>query len=181
MLLFIALGIIYLYILVAKERRRNRILTAFVDGLMRYSVKLPHLMNAMMEKRITASELKTHEALYEEIGEAFSQDFWVTPFEKFIKNDRNLFWEEKLANGGFNQSFLDFYDRQLKEWYAIKYNMDETLDNTPELGEKLIYNDFLSGNLSRLKNVKIGKDPRQFFKYLTDEELEKISNILNRR
>lgn len=48
------------------------------------------------------------------------------PYEKFVKSNRNLFWEEKLSNGGFNQMFLDFHDKCVKEWHVSQHNKDES-------------------------------------------------------
>jgi len=42
------------------------------------------------------------------------------------------------------------------------------------MGEKLIYQDFLDNKRENLKNVHIPKNPRLFFKHLSEEEIKKI-------
>ena len=74
--------------------------------------------------------------------------------------------------------FLDFHDKCLKEWYAIKHNKNESLENDEVLGEKLIYQDFLANKAENLKNVRIPKNPRLFFKHLSEEEIKKIESKL---
>jgi len=150
---------IYLFLSLRKEKKRLRVLTSFISGLIDLaSHQIEGGRNAVLDY-VTAS---------------FEEDFWATPYEKFVKSDRNLFWEQKLGNGGFNQVFLDFHDKCQKEWYAIHHNKDESKKNDEVLGEKLIYQDFMDNKAENLKNVHIPKNPRLFFKHLSEEEIKKI-------
>ncbi len=127
---------------------------------------------------VSNRQAKRNTNFFRGLGNSFEQDFWATPYEKFVKSNRNLFFEEKLGNDGFNQMFLDFHDKCLKEWYAIKHNKNESLENDEVLGEKLIYQDFLANKAENLKNVRIPKNPRLFFKHLSEEEIKKIESKL---
>lgn len=165
---------IYLFLSLRKEKKRLRVLTAFIDGLMKFASKVPAMIDKVVHKEVNPKDVNGYEIVLKDISDSFEQDFWATPYEKFVKSDRNLFWEEKLGNGGFNQMFLDFHDKCLKEWYAIQNNKDESLENNEALGEKLIYQDFLDNKAEKFKNVRIPKNPRLFFKHLSEEEIRKV-------
>jgi hypothetical protein len=45
----------------------------------------------------------------------FEKDFWLKPFWKWVKDDRNLFYENKYANDGFNMIYWDFYDYAIEQ------------------------------------------------------------------
>lgn len=94
-------------------------------------------------------------------------------------------YDKKLANDGFAGLYLNFYDGCLKIWYAKKYAENEssilTLNEEGKLGEELIYQDVMANNLERLKMVRIGNDPKLFFNYLTEEQLQEIGQKMGRR
>ncbi len=169
--------IIYIFLSLRKEKKRVRVLASFIGGLIGFVSKAPSNIGETTHEEV--GRHNGYEVILKEIGNYFEEDFWTTPYEKFVKLDRNLFWEEKLRNGGFNQVFLDFHDKCLKEWYAIKHNDDVNMENNEVLGEKLIYQDYLDNNTEKLKNVRLPKNPRLFFKHLTEEEIQKIEARLN--
>jgi hypothetical protein len=119
-----------------------------------------------------------YDLLLKDVSSSFEEDFWVEPYKKFVKSDHNLFWEEKMGNGGFNAMFWDFHEKCLKEWYAIQHNEDESLENDDVLGEKLIYRDLMANKADDLKNIRIPKNPRLFFKHLSEEEMQKVEDKL---
>lgn len=164
----------YIFISLKKEKRRLQILTSFVGGLMQFSSKIPAVIDEAINKKGGRSDdVDGYRIILEDISSIFEKDFWENPYEKFIKHDRNLFWEQKLYNAGFNQIFLDFYDKSLKEWYAAKHGNPNDLDlkNNEELGEKLIYQDILAG---KAKEIQIPKNPELFFRHLSEEEVGEI-------
>lgn len=163
---------LYLFLLIRKEKKRLRVLTSFIDGLINFVSKMPAITNGIIHKDINPKDINGYEIILKDISDSFERDFWATPYAEFVNSDRNLFWEEKLGNGGFNQTFLDFHDRRLKEWYAIQYNEDKSLENDDVLGEKLIYQDFLNDKAHNLKHIRIPKNPRAFFKHLSEEEIK---------
>lgn len=165
---------IYLFLSLRKEKKRLRVLTSFVGGLIKSASKVPAMIDEVVRKEVNARDVNGYEMVLKDISDSFEQDFWATPYEKFVKSDRDLFWENKLGNGGFNQMFLDFHDKCLKEWYAIQHNKDEGLMNDEALGEKLIYQDFLDNKAGNLKNVHISRNPRLFFKHLSEDEIKRM-------
>ena len=169
---------IYLFLSLRKEKKRLRVLTSFIGGLMRFVSKVPAMVDEVVSKEVNPRDVNGYDIVLKDIADSFEQDFWATPYEKFVKSDRNLFWEEKLGNGGFNQMFLDFHDKCVKEWYAIKHNTNEGLENDDVLGEKLIYQDFMNNKSDNLKNIRIPKNPRLFFKHLSEEEIKKVEEKL---
>ncbi len=169
---------IYLFLSLRKEKKRLRVLTSFVGGLVKFASKVPKMIDETVQKETNPGNVNGYEIILKDISDSFEEDFWATPYDKFIKFDRNLFYEEKLRNGGFNMMFWDFYDKCLKEWYAIQHNKNENLENNEALGEKLIYQDFLANKLENLKNVNIPKNSRLFFKHLSEEELKNVEKKL---
>ena len=92
------LVVLNLYILINlnNEKKRLRVMTAFVAGL---------------TKSIEDSGVE-YKKILDNIVEQFNEDYWIDAHNDFIKSERGLFWEDKLANGGFPMMYLDFFDKQ---------------------------------------------------------------------
>lgn len=90
------IAVICLYVGLRREKRRTRVLGAFIAGL----------IVRELDREVPYEELLfyvTHE---------FEADFWAFPAKRFLKHDRNLFFSEPMGNGGFNLLFWDFFDRE---------------------------------------------------------------------
>ncbi|MFA6119716.1 MAG: hypothetical protein WC688_07370 [Parachlamydiales bacterium] len=116
---------VYLWISLKKEKKRLRVLTSFVSGLVRYVSKVPAMIEEGMNKGVNIRDVKGYDIVLKDIADSFELDFWATPYDKFIKSDRNLFYEEKMGNDGFNTIFLDFYDKCLKEQHKNQHDKDK--------------------------------------------------------
>jgi hypothetical protein len=53
--------------------------------------------------------------ILQNVSREFEKDFWTRPYSKWIKKDRNLFYEGKYANDGFNMIYWDFFDKTVAE------------------------------------------------------------------
>ena len=97
------LVVLNLYILISlnKEKKRLRVITAFIAGL---------------TKSIEDSGVE-YKKILDNIVEQFNEDYWIEPHNEFIKSGRNLFWDDKLANGGFSMLYFDFFDKQKETFY----------------------------------------------------------------
>ena len=104
-LLILSVVVFYLYLDLRKERKRTRILSHFISGIM---------------LKISKQREGLYKELLEEVQGQIEEDYWVVPLKKFVKKERNLFWQENLSNGGFNQVYLDLHDRITKEWLEIE-------------------------------------------------------------
>jgi len=97
-----------------REKRRNRILQSFIAGIIRsisdYKSRTDDItvddIAIMYSKKIPIP----YENILANINHEFAKDFWIKPFGKWLKNDRNIFCDEKYADDGFNMIYWDFYD-----------------------------------------------------------------------
>lgn len=74
-----------------------------------------------------------------------------------------------------------FIKKQFKEWYILKNSNSVGLKTHAELeevGEKLIYKDLLNGKFKDFTKY-IPDDPRYFFNYLNNKEIDDIEKVLN--
>ncbi|MEW6669678.1 MAG: hypothetical protein AB1512_31095 [Thermodesulfobacteriota bacterium] len=114
--------LIYLLLEFRKEKRRNRILQSFVAGLIK-GVSDYVSRTDTQELSSAADFIKIYDRkfpipyydLLQSISREFQKDFWVNPYWRWLKKDRNLFYEEKYANDGFNMIYWDFFDNALTQ------------------------------------------------------------------
>jgi hypothetical protein len=147
---------------IEKEKKRNRILQAFIAGTIRsvsnYKSKTDEIDDADDLPAQTSQLPIPYENILENIDWEFSKDFWIEPFKKWLKHDRNLFDDSKYKNDGFNFIYWDFFDKRLKEWFSkelmppknkayIRDDIEITGDNVNEL----------EGEIAMLKDLKNGK------------------------
>jgi len=109
---------IYLSVQFQKEKRRNRILQSFVAGLIKsvsdYASRtdIPDISSASDITKIYDRKFPIpYNEILDAISHEFEKDFWVNPYWKWISKDRNLFYEGKYANDGFNMIYWDFFDK----------------------------------------------------------------------
>lgn len=109
------IGIIYYRLRIQEERLR--VLMAFVAGLFERSAKHSQIINEKNED--TKLKLFKDYAGYKDtihsIASYFEEDYWSTPFRKFLLSKWNLFVDNRLANGGFDQIYKDFFIHLSKE------------------------------------------------------------------
>ena len=123
-----AVGLFILTILVAyllfefqKEKRRNRVLQAFIAGTIRsiseYIGTDHHdLLSSDDLVKIYDKKLPIpYSDVLHNISKEFEKDFWSDPYRKWLKKDRNLFYKNKYANDGFNMIYWDFFDRAVAQ------------------------------------------------------------------
>ena len=113
-LLFILIG--YLFYRLKIQEERMRVMIAFVAGLFATSVKHSQVIN---EKQSTDLELfkdsYAYKGIINSIACYFEEDYWSQPFKKFILSKWDLFVDNHLANGGFDQIYKDFFIHLVKE------------------------------------------------------------------
>ena len=121
-LIIVLILLLYLFFQFQKERRRNRILQSFLAGLIKSTsdyVSRTDLSDISSADDIIKIHDKKFPIPYSEILEAisreFEKDFWMNPFWKWVSKDRNLFYDEKYANDGFNMIYWDFFDKAVSE------------------------------------------------------------------
>ena len=105
-----------------KEKKRLRVLTSFVGGLVKFSSKTKSMIEDMVNKDVLSKEeyikkVNCYEILLEDIKDTFEKDSLAVSYKKFIKSNRSLFGGETsgAGNDGFNRFFLDFLDRCKKD------------------------------------------------------------------
>jgi hypothetical protein len=114
--------IVFLFIEVYKEKRRNRILQSFLAGIIKsisdYMSKTDIIDISSASDIINIFERKfpiPYNELLENINKEFEKDFWINPYYKWVKNDRNIFYENKYKNDGFNMIYWDFFDKNVAD------------------------------------------------------------------
>lgn len=113
---------VYLLFEVQKEKRRNRILQSFTAGIIK-SVSDYVSKTDMLDISSAADIVKVYDKKFpipyneilQNISKEFEKDFWTRPYWKWIKKDRNLFYESKYANDGFNMIYWDLFDKALAD------------------------------------------------------------------
>ena len=121
-MIIVLILLLYLLVQFQKERRRNRILQSFLAGLIKSLsdyVSRTDLSDISSADGIIKIHDKKFPVPYNEILEAisreFEKDFWMNPLWKWISKDRNLFYDEKYANDGFNMIYWDFFDKAVSK------------------------------------------------------------------
>lgn len=185
---------------IEKEKKRNRILQAFVAGTIRsisnYNSKTDEIENTEDLPQQNSRFPIPYEHILTNIDWEFSKDFWIEPFQKWLKSDRNLFDDSKYNGDGFNFMYLDFFDKRYKEWFSnelitsknkdyIRDDIRITKDNVGELeGEIAMLKDLKSGKLddSSFTPEKIDEKLIVMFNHIKSEKLEEAKKtILERR
>ena len=145
-----------------KEKRRNRILAAFVAGVVRcisdYRSETDRISDAEdIPERSSRLPIPLRYCSGEHIL-GVSKDFWVEPYEKWLKRDRNLFSDPKYGDDGFNFIYYDFFDKLLREWFSKELMSAKNrayLQEGVEITESNIGE--LEGELGMFKDLRDGK------------------------
>jgi hypothetical protein len=57
----------------------------------------------------------SYDEILDAISREFEKDFWMKPYWKWVSKDRNLFYDEKYSNDGFNMIYWDFFDKSVSD------------------------------------------------------------------
>lgn len=130
-LLLILFGFVLVLIFeLQKEKKRNRVLQSFIAGIIRsISDYMSRTDDITIENLSKVSSRKLpipYNEILANVSHEFSKDFWIKPFEKWIKRDRNIFYDDKYANDGFNMIYWDLYDHIVTE---MKKDIDKEKEN----------------------------------------------------
>jgi len=177
LILFLILWILWLNHRIEKEKKRNRIVQAFLAGVIRaisdYKSKTDEIGD---EEDLPEQNYRLpipYEKLLESIDWEFSKDFPLEYLEKWLKHDRNLFDDSQYGNDGFNFMYLDLYDKLFNQWFSKEitsqknkeYIRDDIKITENNIGE-------LEGEIAMLKDIKNGKlDHSSFTPENIDEKM----------
>jgi hypothetical protein len=123
-IVFFALTIfvVYLFVEFQKEKRRNRILQSFMAGIIKsmsdYVSRTDMLDISSASDIIKIYDKKfpiPYNEILQNISREFEKDFWLRPYWRWVKKDRNLFYERKYISDGFNMIYWDFFDKAIAE------------------------------------------------------------------
>lgn len=139
LLLMITILLIYLFIGVQKEKRRNRILQSFMAGIIKRIsdyVSQTDLRDIIcaddVGKKFSNQFPIPYKEVLDNINHEFSKDFWIQPYWKWIKAGRNLFYENKYANDGFDMIYWEFYDKAIAEMEKESKKNTKDLSTAPK-------------------------------------------------
>ena len=114
--------VVYLLFDIRKEKRRNRILQSFTAGIIQSVsdyVSRTDILDISSAADIAGVYDKKfpipYDKVLQNINKEFEKDFWANPYWKWIKADRNLFYESKYANDGFNMIYWDLFDKAIAD------------------------------------------------------------------
>lgn len=120
---------VYLFLSLRKEKKRLRVLTSFIGGIITFVSKTPSMIKESVTKEAYSKDeylkdIKGYEILMKDIKDSFYRSASYEKIVRFIKSNRNLFGGEKMMMGddGFNRFFLDFLDRCKKDKFWPKGN-----------------------------------------------------------
>jgi hypothetical protein len=125
-LVVLTLATIYLLAEVQIEKKRNRVLQAFLAGVIKSIsdyVSETDVLDALDDIDPAKNTIGIYnkqlpipyKELLQNIKREFEKDFWTQPYWKWIRKDRNLFYEGKYANDGFNMIYWDFFDNAVAD------------------------------------------------------------------
>ena len=122
LLTLIVILTVYLFFEIQKEKRRNRILQSFTAGIIK-SVSDYVSQTDAVDISSASDIVKVYDKKFpipyniilQNINKEFEKDFWTRPYWKWIKKDRNLFYERKYLNDGFNMIYWDLFDKALAD------------------------------------------------------------------
>lgn len=114
---------IYFFISLKKEKKKLRVLSDFIDGLVIFASKTPgiiietiELLKQKKELSFGKEDMKYGEnIIYDDIKKSLQEDFSAEPYKKFIEKDRLIFCDDD-SNGGFQNQFLKVHDLLSKEF-----------------------------------------------------------------
>lgn len=182
LLLVLLIWILWLNYKIEKEKKKNRILQAFVAGIIRsisnYKSKTDDIegVGGLPQQKSTLSI--PYEDILTNIGWEFSKDFLMETYRRWLKAGRDLFDDSQYSGDGFNFMYLDFFDKRYRKWFSNelmtpknkKYIRDDIEITEANVGE-------LEGEIEMLKDLTSGKlDDTSFTSENVDEKLITMFN-----
>lgn len=188
---------IYIYLSFVREKRRNRVLQAFIAGIIRaisdYKSRLDVSTDSDKLPEKHTNIPIPYEELIEDIRWEFDEDFFknyksvsennivVEPFSSWLRFEKNLFFDFKYNNEGFCMMYYDFHDWRNKLWHTpsdginISKKEHAYLRNDIKITKENV--DEMKGEIAMFKNVVNGKLDNSSF---TPENIDlKLSVIFN--
>jgi len=181
----------YIFSHLVIEKKRNRILQAFIAGIIRsisdyYSKTDVHNSEYIPRKNETLPI--SYGKMLDSIEYEFGKDFWAEPYQKWLKNDRSLFLDNKYANDGFVFIYYDLFDKLIKEYNSevslskkeishLQESVVISKENIDELrGEIAMYEELLDGKLdiSNFKKETLDNQLLFMFAHIKKEHRDKI-------
>lgn len=163
-----------------KEIKRNRMHQAFTAGIIRtisdYQSKTDSTDEFDLPDRTTELPIP-YQTVLENIDWELSKDLLMTNYEKWLKKDRNIFYDEKeYGDDGFNVMYLDLFDKKLKLWHSkelMSPKMREWLSEDIIVTEENL--DKLKGEIHMIRDLMKGKLPDTEF---TSEDINERFAIM---
>ena len=203
-LFLLVLGVIICFLWVNhkldKEMTRNRILQAFIAGIIRAISDYKGVNDEMHKDDLPDRTTKLpipYDMLLENIDWELSNDLLLGKYEKWLKDNRLLFFDNKrYACFGFNIIYMNLFDKKIKvlhsdelmsakkkEWLAE--DIIVTKENVGELeGEIGILRDLMKGRLdsSRYTPDNIDETFAIMFSHIRFDKLQEAKKtILDRK
>jgi len=182
LLLVLLAWILCLNYKIEKEKKRNRILQAFVAGIIRsisnYKSKTDDIERVGGLPQSKSSLPIPYEDILTNIGSEFSKDFLIKTYRRWLKAGRNLYDDSQYSGDGFNFMYLDFFDKRYREWFSNElmppknraYVRDDIKITEANVGE-------LEGEIAMLKDLTSGTlDDTSFTSENIDEKLITMFN-----
>lgn len=116
---FLVVFNIYVFFEIQREKKRNRILLAFIGALVECSQKSISAIERANNKNY--EDVNSREYLMDAIGAWLKSDFWDKPLRKWLAKDKALFYDDNYSNGFFNRMYQELHERLQRET-----NLEET-------------------------------------------------------
>lgn len=121
---------IFFYFDLKKQKKKINVLTLFIDGLINFCQRVPNEILWVMESKDGSAkkniEKYGQDYIYQNIKSSFENGYWINPYKKFLKDDKDLFDHEDFT-GGFIDYFKYFHERlnsEEKEFEAENKNKE---------------------------------------------------------
>lgn len=195
LILILIICFLWVHYKLSKEMRRNRILQGFIAGIIRgisdYKSAIDRDEDDLPD-RTTQLPIPYH-MLLENIDCELSKDLLLFKYQKWLKNNRLLFFDDKRYTGyGFNLMYLDLFDKKLKLWHSdelmsakkkewLSEEIIVTKENVGELeGEIAMLRYLMKGRLdsSRYTPENIDKRFAITFSHIRLDKLQEAKKII---
>ncbi|MDP3836494.1 MAG: hypothetical protein Q8Q67_00030 [bacterium] len=122
---------IYFYIDLKKTKKKINVLTFFIDGLISFCRKVPGQIVWVNESKDGSAKKNIeeygHDYIYNYIKDSFENGYWIKPYEKFLKEDKDLFQHEDFV-GGFINYFEYVHNKLNLEQKAFEEEQKKKID-----------------------------------------------------
>jgi hypothetical protein len=178
-----------------KEIKRSRMHQAFTAGIIRALTDY-HSRTDGDEFEIPDRPTRMpipYPLMLENIDWELSKDLLMANYETWLKNDRNIFFdEETYGDDGFNFMYLDLFDKKLNKWHSnellsprmkewLSKEVEVTPHNVGELeGEIGMLRDLMKSKLScdGFSQENIDRKFALMFNHIRADRLEEAKNLI---